>query len=153
MIYWELRGENMGSSLRPVTGRIKKRLELYMIQAFTSQWRHNECDVVSNHRRLDCLLNRLFRRRSQKTSNICITRLCDGNPPVTGGFSSAKRKMFPLDDVITTRVPWRTVTRSFNVLCEHIRDQWSNFGWQWRSAVKNIMFQVTEPWSHLVLKW
>ena len=27
------------------------------------QWRHNECDGMSNHRRLDCLLNRLFRRR------------------------------------------------------------------------------------------
>ena len=31
------------------------------------RWRHNECDDISNHRRLDCLLNRLFRRRSKKT--------------------------------------------------------------------------------------
>ena len=31
------------------------------------QWRHNEPDCVSNHRRLDCLLNRLIRRRSKKT--------------------------------------------------------------------------------------
>ena len=30
---------------------------------FSLQWRHNERDVVSNHRRLDCLLNRLFRHR------------------------------------------------------------------------------------------
>ena len=28
------------------------------------QWRHNERDSVSNHRRLNCLLNRLFRYRS-----------------------------------------------------------------------------------------
>ena len=27
------------------------------------QWRHNEHDGVSNHRRLDCLPNRLFWRR------------------------------------------------------------------------------------------
>ena len=27
------------------------------------QWRHNECDGVSNHRRLEHLLNRLFSRR------------------------------------------------------------------------------------------
>ena len=31
------------------------------------QWRHNERDGVSNHRRLDCLLNRLFRRTLMKT--------------------------------------------------------------------------------------
>ena len=30
------------------------------------QWRHNERDGVSNHRRSDCLRNRLFRRRSTK---------------------------------------------------------------------------------------
>ena len=29
------------------------------------QWRHNGRDGVSNNRRLDCLLNRLFRHRSQ----------------------------------------------------------------------------------------
>ena len=29
-------------------------------------WRHNERNGASNHRRLDCLLNRLFRRRSKK---------------------------------------------------------------------------------------
>ena len=29
------------------------------------QWRHNERDGVSNHRRLDCSLNRLFRCRSK----------------------------------------------------------------------------------------
>ena len=30
------------------------------------QWRYNEGDCVSNHQRLDCLLNRLFRRTSKK---------------------------------------------------------------------------------------
>ena len=29
------------------------------------KWRHNEHDGVSNHRRLNCLINRLFRRRSK----------------------------------------------------------------------------------------
>ena len=52
------------------------------------QWRYNEHDGVSNHRRFDCLLSRLFIRRSKKTSNICFTGLCEGNPPVTGGFPS-----------------------------------------------------------------
>ena len=49
-------------------------------------WRHNERDGVSNHRRLDCLLNRLYRRISNKTSKLCVTGFCEGNPPVTGGF-------------------------------------------------------------------
>ena len=54
------------------------------------QWRHNECDGASNHRRLDYLLNRLFRRRSKKISKLRVTGLCEGNPPVTGGFPSQR---------------------------------------------------------------
>ena len=56
----------------------------------TLQWRYYECDGVWNHRRLDCLLNRLFRRRTKKTSKPRVTGLCEGNPPVTvtGGFPS-----------------------------------------------------------------
>ena len=37
------------------------------------QWRHNERDGVSNHQSHDCLLNRLFRRRSKKASKLCVT--------------------------------------------------------------------------------
>ena len=51
----------------------------------TLQWRHNRRDGVSNHQPPECLLNRLFRRRSKKTSNIRVTGLCAGNSPVTGG--------------------------------------------------------------------
>ena len=69
------------------------------------QLRHNERDGVSNMRRLDCLLNHLFRRLSKKTSKICVTDLYQGNPLVTGGFPSQKAsdaEIFPLDDVIMT---------------------------------------------------
>ena len=51
-------------------------------------WRHHKPDGVSNDRQLDRLLNRLFRRRSKKISNPGVTSLCQGNPPVTGGFPS-----------------------------------------------------------------
>ena len=67
------------------------------------QWRQNGRDRVSNHRRLGCLLNRLFRRRSKKTSKIRVTGLCEGNPPVTGGFPSQRAghaEMFPFNVVI-----------------------------------------------------
>ena len=52
----------------------------------TSKWRHNGRDSVSNHQPHDCFLNRVFRRRSKKTSKLCVTGLCAGNSPVTGEF-------------------------------------------------------------------
>ena len=76
----------------------------YWVNIRPLQWRHNERDSVSNHQPHDCLLNRLFRRRSKKTSNLRVTGLCVGNSP---GNSPHKwpvtRKMFPLDDVIMVR--------------------------------------------------
>ena len=39
-------------------------------------WRHNDHDGVSNHQPHGCLLNRLFRRRSKKTSKLRVTGLC-----------------------------------------------------------------------------
>ena len=50
------------------------------------RWRHNGRDSVSNHQPHDCLLNRLFRRRSKKTSKLCVTGPCAGNSPGTGEF-------------------------------------------------------------------
>ena len=41
-------------------------------------------DGVSNHQPPDCLLNRLFRRRSKNTSKLRVTGFCAGNSPVTG---------------------------------------------------------------------
>ena len=52
----------------------------------TLQWRHNERDGVSNHQPRDCLLNRLFRRRSKKTAKLRVAGLCAGNSPGTGEF-------------------------------------------------------------------
>ena len=66
-------------------------------------WRHNGHDCVSNHQPHDCLLNRLFRRRSKKTPKLRVTGLCAGNSP--GPVNSPHKgpvtlKMFPFDDVI-----------------------------------------------------
>ena len=54
------------------------------------QWRHNGCDGVSNHWRLDCLLNRLSRHTSKKTLKLRVTGLCERNSPVTGEFLSQR---------------------------------------------------------------
>ena len=73
----------------------KSRTSLY--------WRHNDHDGVSNHQSHGCLLNRLFRRRSKKTSKLRVTGLWVGNSP--GPVNSphkgpVTRKIFPFDDVI-----------------------------------------------------
>ena len=69
----------------------------------SSHWRHNDYDGVSNHQPHGCLLNRLFRRRSKRTSKLSVTGLCVGNSP--GPVNSPRkgpvtRKIFPFDAVI-----------------------------------------------------
>ena len=58
---------------------------------------------LSNHQPHHCLLNRLFGRRSKKTSKLRVTGLCAGNSPGTGEFPAqmaSNAEMFPFDDVI-----------------------------------------------------
>ena len=50
------------------------------------QWRHNGSNDIPNHQPHHCLLNRLFRHRSKKTSKLPVTGLCAGNSPLTGEF-------------------------------------------------------------------
>ena len=69
----------------------------------TLQWRHNDHDSVSSDQPHGCLLNRLCRRNSKKTSKLRVTGLCVGNSP--GPVNSphkwpVTRKMFPFDEVI-----------------------------------------------------
>ena len=72
----------------------------------TLQWRHNGRDGVLNYQPRDCLLNRLFRRRSKKTSKLRVTGLCAGNSPMTGEFPAqmtSNAEMFPFDGVIMVK--------------------------------------------------
>ena len=57
---------------------------------FSLHWRHNGSHGVSNHQPQNCLLNRLFRRRSKKLSKPSVTGLCVGNSPVTGEFPTQR---------------------------------------------------------------
>ena len=103
---------------------------------YTLQWRH-ERDGVSNHLLLYCLLNRLFRRRSRKTSKLRVIGLVWAihqwpvNFPHKGPVT---RKMFPFDDV-TMNFPGMNVTRlhsrygiirSDNMMVLWDRAIWSN---------------------------
>ena len=90
----------------------------------TLQWRHNGYDSVSNHQPHDCLPNRLFRRRSKKTTKLRVTGLCAGNSP--GPVNSphkgpVTRKMFPFDDVImVVERYWGIKSLGFQVLIPQI---------------------------------
>ena len=55
-----------------------RRASLYQ-RLCTLLWRHNGHGSVPNHQPHDCLLNRLFRPRSKKTSKLRVTGLCAGN--------------------------------------------------------------------------
>ena len=68
------------------------------------QWRHNKRDGVSNHRRLDCLLNRLFRRRSTKI-----------NFRVTGIFRGIHR--WPVNSPHKKSVTWKSISIWWRCQC------------------------------------
>ena len=82
-------GQAKNCSYRPhfyVCGQSLSLESSTLTTGYTLRWRHNGRDSVSNHQPLDCLLNRLFRRRSKKTSKLRVTGLCAGNLPGTGEF-------------------------------------------------------------------
>ena len=85
---WYVRIAYWGLSNHLVTGGVmtKSAENILPFVVSTLQWRHNMRYGVSNHQPHICLLKRLFRRRSKKTSKLSITGLCEGNSPVTGEF-------------------------------------------------------------------
>ena len=77
------------STTRPQwVNRSRKDYELFPANqiGISLQWRHNGRDSVSNRQPNNCLLYRLFRRRSKKTSKLRATGLCAGNSPGTCEF-------------------------------------------------------------------
>ena len=77
--------ENVTSNSQCYTGTCLFYIHIH-INAITLLWRHNGRYNVSNHQPHECLLNRLFRRRSKKTSKLRVTGLCVGNSSGTGEF-------------------------------------------------------------------
>ena len=67
------------------------------------QSRQIECCGVLNLQPHDYLFNRLFGRRTKKTSKLRVTGLCAGNSPVTGEFPAqmaSNAEMLAFDDII-----------------------------------------------------
>ena len=113
-------------------------------------WSHDGRDGVSNHQPHGCLFNRLFKRRSKKTSKLRATGLCAGNSPGTGEFPAQRavtRKTFPFDDVIMvhsnvsyTRVNETSARRSENDLSQPRHE--TSFWWRHNRPIAS---QSTDP--------
>ena len=118
------------------------RLEAWL----TLHWRHNDQDSVSNHQPHGCLLNRLFRRRSKKTSKLRVTGLCVGNSP--GPVNSphkgpVTRKIFPFDDVIMKPIDLNT--NLVNLIYPLIKSDFPNSSMDWAffgEMVKQRIFRL-----------
>ena len=85
---FRLRGHQSPSVFRTFLGWSPGGFTQVLTFSFALRWRHNERDSVSNHQPHDCLLNRLFRRRSKKTSKLRVTGFCVVNSPGTGEFTA-----------------------------------------------------------------
>ena len=97
------------------------------------QWRHNERNGVSNHRRLDCLRKRLDQRKHQHSASLACVGGIHRWPVDSSPKGLVTRKMFPFDDVVCEK-PTRYIFshwdqgRSYSVcerkhICGHIGSQ------------------------------
>ena len=141
----------------------------YVFLALTHplQWRHQS---------YDCLLNRLFKRRSKKTSKLRVTGLCAGNSPVTGEFPAQRASnaenvsiwwrhyryvngkawhgmhMFEIcwcDPKLfhgAARICWCFILNIH--LQSHVLNKCYFFTvWFWRSRIFNKEYRAVKPWS------
>ena len=96
-----------------------------------------------------CLLNGLFRRRSKKTSTLCVIGLCEGNSPVTGEFPAQKAS-----NAENVSVWWRHHIINKYCLCQpavHLQGLYSVSGktsyrkisWSLEAARLNVMMLLS----------
>ena len=97
----------------------------------TLHWLHNEHDGVSDHQRVDCLLNRLFISGPDQSKLV--------NSPHKGPVT---RKMFPFDDVIM-------INLYHGYYCS-----WLPTIWAMASSVIMIIFSLYIVYSYIDnIKW
>ena len=77
-------------------------------------------DGVLNHQPYHCLLNRLSRRISKKTSKLRVTGLCAGNYPVTGEFPAQRAS-----DAENVSIWWRHHDNMLTNIARDVFRAWS----------------------------
>ena len=121
-----------------------------LCDCFALRWRHNDHAGVSNHQPPGCLLNRLFRRKSKKTSKLRVTGLCAGNSPGTGEFS-AQMASYAENVSIWWRHhgDWRLCCIAFWVPCLQVGQNAEYFG-EDKTAACWLNFCFNCPYEMLV---
>ena len=118
-----------------------KRQVWFIRKAITLQWRHHGHGSVSNHQPHDCLLSRLFRRRSKKTLKLRVTGLCAGNSAGTGDFPAQMASYME-----NVSIWWRH---------NHDNETGRGWGWGWGNEVNwlnNYGLPITEIYK-LYCSW
>ena len=124
------------------------------LQYISLQWRHYGRNGIPNHRPLGCLINRLFRRRSKKTSKLRVVGLCAGNSPVTGEFPAQRAS-----NAENVSIWWR-----HHVVCHCQKTSEQIFDWQATSTwqiLKRTNADLKQPlvyitvhlYNHVLLCW
>ena len=133
---------------RPVTNMGMTRVSNAIDKA-SLQWRHNGRDGVSNQQHRDCLLNILFRCRSKK--KLRVTGLCEGNPPVTGEFSTQRNSITEnvsiwwCHYVSSTDHDWQGATSTYIFLTHWGRDK--------INAILQTTFSDASSWMKMFEFW
>ena len=122
------------------------------------RWRQNGRDGVSNHQLYDCLLNRLFRHRSKKTSKLRVTGLCVGNSPGTPGTGEFPAQMASSAEkysiwwrhhadrlIFITRIPILVKRHVFSPL---VAKKFHSRKIQWMPKWVNSLWHSDFQWQH-----
>ena len=123
-------------------------LSLTRFMVCSLQWCHNGHDNVSNHQPHNCVLNRLFRRRSKKTAKLRVTGLCAGNSLGNGEFltqmaSNAENVSIWWRHHVMT---WQPITVNCWRHCKWITWYNSYDVWTWK-AISNLL-DIVNSWPH-----
>ena len=106
------------------------------------EWCHNERDDIWNHRRLDYLLSRLFRRRSKRTTMLRVTGLCEGKSTTWWRHHVTQATNCSHEPSDYQRM--KTQSSAFTVLCEGNTRVSSGFSLQRASNMES----VSMSWRH-----
>ena len=98
------------------------------------RWRHNEHDGVLNHQPYHCLLNRLFRRRSKKTSKLRVIGLCAGNSTMTGEFPAQMASNAENVSILWSHYVGLAMDVDCSCVMGHQQNLWKN---EARPSIKN----------------
>ena len=119
----------------------------------TLQWRHNVSNGVSNHQPHHCLLNRLSRRRPEKTAKLRIIGHLWGIhrwPANLPHKWTVTQKMLPFDDVIMGMLlpAQESVFVHFQSLRCYCQNNMKRSYFQWHFKVRINVYGITNIRPH-----